>query len=77
MTIPDNVTNIGKSAFYECRDLARVTIGNGVTSIGSRAFSSCLSLTSVVFMGKTLAQLRSMDGYSWGISDESIITVEP
>jgi len=46
-TIPNSVTSIGNSAFYNCSGLTSVTIGNGVTSIGQYAFSNCLGLTSV------------------------------
>ena len=45
--IPDSVTSIGDSAFYNCSNLTSVTIGNGVTSIGSYAFGNCSNLTSV------------------------------
>ena len=45
--IPDSVTSIGDSAFYNCYSLTSVTIGNGVTSIGNWAFYYCSSLTSV------------------------------
>ena len=45
--IPDNVTSIGKYAFYNCTGLTSVTIGNSVTSIGGSAFENCISLTSV------------------------------
>jgi hypothetical protein len=44
-TIPNNVTNIGDSAFYFCA-LRSVKIGSGVTTIGNYAFNSC-SLTKV------------------------------
>ena len=44
--IPNNVTSIAYSAFFEC-DLTSVTIPEGVTSIGSNAFRLCSNLTSV------------------------------
>ena len=45
--IPDSVTSIGSSAFYNCSSLASVTIGDSVTSIGKGAFNWCTNLTSV------------------------------
>ena len=47
VTIPNSVTTIGYSAFYQCRNLTSVTIGNGVTTIGDEAFGSCSRLTTV------------------------------
>ncbi len=47
ITIPNSVTSIGRSAFYECYSLSSVTIPNSVTSIGGEAFVSCFSLTSI------------------------------
>ena len=46
VTIPNSVTNIGGSAFYNS-GLTSVIIGNSVTSIERYAFSGCSSLTSV------------------------------
>ena len=45
--IPDGVTTIGNSAFYDCDSLTSITIPDNVTSIGDSAFSYCYSLTSI------------------------------
>ena len=47
LVIPNSVTSIGNSAFYNCSGLTSVTIGNSVTSIGIHAFNECIGLTSV------------------------------
>ena len=47
VTIGDNVTSIGSSAFFSCTSLASVTIGDSVTSIGNDAFYKCTGLTSI------------------------------
>ena len=46
--IGNDVTSIGKYAFFGCSDLTYVVIGNRVTSIGSNAFDGCSSLSFVV-----------------------------
>lgn len=45
--IPESVTSIGNSAFYDCIGLTSVNISEGVTSIGAYAFTGCSSLTSI------------------------------
>ena len=45
--VPNIVTTIGDSAFYDCDNLTSVTIGNSVTTIGDYAFCECNRLTSV------------------------------
>ena len=45
--IPDSVTSIGDSAFYDCLRLTSITLPDGVTSIGDSAFAWCSSLTSI------------------------------
>ena len=46
-TIPNGLTTIGSSAFYDCTSLTSVTIPDSVTTIGYEAFEDCCSLTSV------------------------------
>ncbi len=47
VTLPDNITSIGKSAFLTCKSLTDINIPSGVTSIEGGAFFSCTSLNSV------------------------------
>ncbi len=47
-TIPNSVTSIGQSAFWNCSGLTSVTIPESVTSIGDLAFVYCSDLTSVI-----------------------------
>ena len=47
LIIPDGVTSIGNSAFYNCSSLTSVKIPDGVTSIGDATFRNCISLTSI------------------------------
>ena len=47
LTIGNEVTNIGNTAFSGCSNLASVTIPNSVTSIGSYAFYGCSNLASI------------------------------
>lgn len=66
--IGNNVSRIGNGAFWNCHSLTRVTIPSSVTSIGEWAFEYCRSLTRITFKGKTMKEVRSMDGYPWHLS---------
>lgn len=75
--IGNTVTNIGEAAFADSNptSLTSVTIPSSVTSIGTQAFYNCTNLTSVTFLGKTIAQVQAMTNYPWAIEDTSIINV--
>ncbi len=45
--IPNSVTSIVNVAFYNCTNLADVSMGNNVTSIGNYAFYGCTNLASI------------------------------
>ena len=47
VTLPNDVTSIGRSAFQDCTGLTSITIPKGVTEIGDYVFSSCKGLTSI------------------------------
>ena len=58
VTLPDGLTSIRNSAFYDCSSLTSVTIPNSVTSIGNSAFYCCSFLTSVT-IGNSVTSIGS------------------
>ncbi|MBN2922176.1 MAG: leucine-rich repeat protein [Lactobacillus sp.] len=58
IVIPNSVTSIGDSAFWDCTSLFSIIIPDSVTSIGSCAFSNCSSLSNIVIP----ASVTNMDG---------------
>ena len=51
IAIPDNVSSIGKKAFFACVLLMDGTIGEGVVSIGKKAFAWCINLRKITIGG--------------------------
>jgi hypothetical protein len=54
--IPDNVTAIGAYVFYECKNLAGVTIPSSVRTIGELAF--CMSSLQSVFIPHSVTTIN-------------------
>ena len=51
IVIPDGVTYIGRTAFYNCKNLTQLDMTPSVTAIGNNAFLACTSLRSVSYDG--------------------------
>ena len=47
-TVPAGVTQIGKSAFADCRNLTSISLPSTLKSVGDYAFSYCRSLTGIL-----------------------------
>jgi uncharacterized repeat protein (TIGR02543 family) len=47
LTLPDSLTTINCSAFFNCTGLTSITIPGNVTSIGAYAFGNCAGLSSI------------------------------
>ena len=73
LVISDSVKNIGSFAFINCKNLTSITIPDLIETVGYDAFYNCKNLKSIIFKGKTIYQVKSMENYPWGIKDESII----
>ena len=58
--IPNYVTNISQSAFYNCSSLKNIEIPSSVASIGDNAFSHCTSLTSITIPNSVTSMSNSV-----------------
>lgn len=46
--IPEDITSIGKAAFFGRTDITSISIHSGITSIGNYAFAGCSGLTQII-----------------------------
>lgn len=64
VTIPENITSIGYTAFKDCTSLSSITIPENVESIGDSAFGYCSSLTEITCLSTTAPTLNGNVFYS-------------
>ncbi len=70
-SIPNSVTSIGESAFFNAHYLVSVQMGNGVTTIGKSAFSQCYYLKNMT-LGNNVTNIGSGAFYHTAITSLSL-----
>jgi len=76
IVLPNGIKSIEERAFANCVSLRSIEIpckNDSSVLIAPDAFAGDVSL-SVVFSERTLEELKSMPGYPWGLTDDSIFT---
>lgn len=71
----DNVTSVGKEAFYACGGLKEIVIPENIVKIGDRAFYYCTALKSVAIVGSGLKHVGA-NAFSLCLSLENIVLPE-
>ncbi len=64
VSIPDTVTYIGDSAFYNCKNITKVTIPANVTTIGKGTFQNCKKLKLVYFKSAKIKKIGAKAFFS-------------
>ena len=72
LTLPSNVTSIGRYAFGGCRELTSLTIPSSVTSIGDGAFYDCRGLTSLTIPSSVTSIGESAFSFCSGLTSFAI-----
>jgi hypothetical protein len=70
--IPNNVTNIGNGAFYDCLTLTGITFPNGLIRIGTFAFYKCGLTNSVVIPNSVISVGESAFQYCQYLKNATI-----
>ena len=64
--LPNTLTTISSDVFEECGSLHSVTIPKSVVNISQVAFRYS-RLTELTMVGRTKAEVRAMENFSWGL----------
>ncbi|MBQ6159878.1 MAG: leucine-rich repeat protein [Oscillospiraceae bacterium] len=80
LCLPEQLSSLGKCAFYFCTELNEVTIPEGVTTIGNSTFSGCTGLTEVAIPGSVNSIGNSAFSGCTGLTEltipEGVTTIE-
>lgn len=66
LILPSTLTKIGADVFEECGSLHSVSIPKSVVDISQVAFRYS-HLTELTMVGRTKAEVRAMENFSWGL----------
>ena len=69
--IPDNITQIGYSAFDQCNEIESITMGDQVSVIEGYAFQNCKNLKTVTLS----AGLQNCSGYNLFLGSNNLTSV--
>lgn len=67
--IPDSVETIGNGAFYDCRDLERITLPSALQTLSNGTFYGCAALSEVTFPASLKTIEKSAFGYCRNLSE--------
>lgn len=73
LEIPEGVTEIGGGAFNGCYGLAKLRVPASMVTLGTVVTFSGCPTTCDIYFAKTMAQVRAMLNYPWGIQKGATI----
>ena len=70
--VPNHISHISSSAFYNCPNLQSLNIPDSVTSIGDHAFDNCPKLTSIT-VDESNTKYKDIDGNLYTKDGQTLI----
>jgi hypothetical protein len=77
VTLPEGITEISSSLFYDCMNLKTVIIPASVTTINGNAFGKCTDLTSIVIPDTVTTIYAFAFSYCYNITINCEATEKP